>query len=103
MILVRKSTVADFFAGHPLCYVSDNFTPAAFVSHHAATVPRTGLYDELPTVFPKVLAKPALSAIEIVSGKPRWVQVWADPRCPPNRPGEGSSVTLSGRASFSAS
>jgi hypothetical protein len=30
-----KTTVADLFADHPLCYVSDNFTPAAFVSHAA--------------------------------------------------------------------
>ena len=28
-----KTTVADMFADHPLTYVSDNFTPAAFVSH----------------------------------------------------------------------
>jgi len=31
-----KTTVADMFAGHPLCYRSDNFTPAAFVSHATA-------------------------------------------------------------------
>lgn len=30
-----KTTVADMFVGHVLCYRSDKFTPAAFVSHAA--------------------------------------------------------------------
>jgi hypothetical protein len=59
-----KTTVADFFAGHPLCYVSDNFTPAAFVSH-AATVPRGQLanVDLLPRIRHKVLLTPELASI----------------------------------------
>ncbi len=34
-----KTTVADMFAGHPLYYRSDNFTPAAFVNHAANRSP----------------------------------------------------------------
>ena len=38
-----KTTVADLFVGHPRCYLSDNFTPAAFVSH-AANVKKAFLF-----------------------------------------------------------
>src|SRR2546427_2640168 len=59
-----KPTVADFFDGHSLCYRSDNFTPAAFVSH-AASVSRGQLanVDLLPTIKQKVLVTPELAPI----------------------------------------
>lgn len=59
-----KTTVADMFADHPACYVSDNFTPAAFVSH-AASVPRGELskVDLLPRIKHKVLVTPELAPI----------------------------------------
>jgi len=59
-----KTTVADFFAGHPLSYVSDNFTPAAFVSH-AANVSRDQLdkVDLLPRIKHKLLVTPELAPI----------------------------------------
>lgn len=59
-----KTTVTDFFSGHPLCYFSDNFTPAAFVSH-AANVARGALanVDLLPRIRHKVLVTPELAPI----------------------------------------
>jgi len=59
-----KTTVADMFAGHPLCYRSDNFTPAAFVSH-AANRSRAALdkVDLLPRIKHKVLVTPELATI----------------------------------------
>jgi len=59
-----KTTVADFFVGHELCYRSDNFTPAAFVSH-AANVPREKLdkVDLLPRIKHKLLVTPELAPI----------------------------------------
>src|SRR5215471_16039871 len=51
-----KTTVADMFAGHPLCYRSDNFTPAAFVSHAANRKPKDlARVDLLPRIRYKVL------------------------------------------------
>jgi hypothetical protein len=70
-----KTTVADMFAdsaitvkdgdeSHPLVYLSDNFTPAAFVSH-AANVPRDKLdkVDLLPRIKHKLLVTPELAPI----------------------------------------
>ena len=59
-----KTTVADMFAGHPLCYRSDNFTPAAFVSH-AANRSEQALrkVDLLPRIKHKVLVTPELATI----------------------------------------
>jgi hypothetical protein len=59
-----KTTVADMFADHGLTYVSDNFTPAAFVSH-AANVSRGELanVDLLPRIRHKVLITPELAPI----------------------------------------
>ena len=55
-----KTTVADMFADHPLTYVSDNFTPAAFVSH-ATNISRGDLetVDLLPRIRHKVFITPA--------------------------------------------
>jgi hypothetical protein len=52
------------FAGHPLCYRSDNFTPAAFVSH-ATNQRREDLakVDLLPRIRHKVLVTPELATI----------------------------------------
>ncbi|MFQ5961139.1 MAG: hypothetical protein ACE5MG_07065 [Candidatus Methylomirabilales bacterium] len=45
-----KTTVADLFADHDLTYLSDNFTPAAFVSHAANVSPKAlDKVDLLPT------------------------------------------------------
>lgn len=59
-----KATVADMFTGHSLCYRSDNFTPAAFVSH-AANRSREALakVDLLPRIKHKVLVTPELATI----------------------------------------
>jgi hypothetical protein len=59
-----KTTVADMFAGHALCYRSDNFTPAAFVSH-ATNQRREDLakVDLLPRIRHKVLVTPELATI----------------------------------------
>ncbi len=59
-----KTTVAGMLADHPLCYVSDNFTPASFVSH-AANVARNQLaqVDLLPRIRHKVLVTPELAPI----------------------------------------
>lgn len=64
-----KTTVADMFAGATvgsdlLCYRSDNFTPAAFVSH-AANVRRERLpqVDLLPRLRHRVLVTPELALI----------------------------------------
>lgn len=59
-----KTTVADMFAGHSLCYRSDNFTPASFVSH-AANRSRAALdkVDLLPRIKHKVLVTPELATI----------------------------------------
>jgi len=59
-----KTTVVELFAGHPQCYLSDNFTPAAFVSH-AASVPRQALanVDLLPRIQHKVLLTPELAIL----------------------------------------
>jgi len=59
-----KTTVADMFAGHPLCYRSDNFTPAAFVSHAANRSPEAlKKVDLLPRIRHKVLVTPELGTI----------------------------------------
>jgi hypothetical protein len=52
------------FAGHALCYRSDNFTPAAFVSH-ATNQRRDDLakVDLLPRIRHKVLVTPELATI----------------------------------------
>jgi hypothetical protein len=57
-----RTTVADMFADHPLTYVSDNFTPASFVSH-AANVSRKELeaVDLLPRIKHKVLITPEMA------------------------------------------
>jgi hypothetical protein len=59
-----KTTVADMFAGHSLCYRSDNFTPAAFVSH-ATNQRREDLakVDLLPRIRHKVLVTPELATV----------------------------------------
>lgn len=59
-----KTTTASLFMGHELCYVSDNFTPAAFVSH-AANVPKTKLaqVDLLPRIRHRLLLTPELAPI----------------------------------------
>jgi hypothetical protein len=59
-----KTPVADMFADHPLTYISDNFTPAAFVSH-AANVSRKDLeeVDLLPRIKHKVLITPEMAPI----------------------------------------
>lgn len=70
-----KTTVADMFAdadvtvkdgeaSHPLVYLSDNFTPAAFVSH-AANVTRKKLLrvDLLPRIKHKLMVTPELAPI----------------------------------------
>ena len=59
-----KTTVADMFADHPLTYVSDSFTPAAFVSH-ATNVSRSQLesVDLLPRIQHKVFITPELAPI----------------------------------------
>src|SRR5262249_52649738 len=59
-----KTTVADMFADHPLCYRSDNFTPASFVSH-AATIKRADLaaVDLLPKIQHKVMVTPKMAPI----------------------------------------
>jgi len=59
-----KTTVADMFAGHPLCYRSDNFTPAAFVSHAAnRSAKALEKVDLLPRIKHKVLVTPELATI----------------------------------------
>ena len=59
-----KTTVADMFAGHPLCYRSDNFTPAAFVSHASNKKPAAlAKVDLLPRIRHKVLVTPELATI----------------------------------------
>jgi hypothetical protein len=52
------------FADHPISYLSDNFTPASFVSH-AASVKRLALkkVDLLPRIQHKVLVTPELAPI----------------------------------------
>jgi hypothetical protein len=59
-----KTTVANMFVGHALTYPSDNFSPAAFVSH-AANVARAELanVDLLPRIRYKVLITPELAPI----------------------------------------
>jgi hypothetical protein len=59
-----KTTVADMFVGHPLCYRSDNFTPAAFVSHAAnRSAKALDKVDLLPRIKHKVLVTPELATI----------------------------------------
>jgi hypothetical protein len=59
-----KTTVADLFADHKVAYVSDNFTPASFVSH-AANVTSKNLekVDLLPRIKHKLLVTPELAPI----------------------------------------
>jgi len=71
---VGKSTTAEMFTdikvnGKPLSYVSDNFTPSAFVSH-AAKVKASELakIDLLPRIQHKLLVTPELAPI--FRGKP---------------------------------
>jgi hypothetical protein len=69
-----KTTVASMFegttfAGEPLCYRSDKFTPAAFVSQSAqATAKKLKEVDLLPRIKHKVLLTPELSTV--FRGKP---------------------------------
>src|SRR5215831_6982014 len=64
-----KTTVASMFEGatvngEPLCYRSDKFTPAAFVSQSAkATKKQLTQVDLLPRIKHKVLLTPELSTI----------------------------------------
>lgn len=64
-----KTTVASMFEkalinGRPLCYRSDKFTPAAFVSHSAkATKKELAEVDLLPKIKDRVLLTPELSTI----------------------------------------
>src|SRR3990172_3902192 len=59
-----KTTVADMFAGHRLCYRSDNFTPASFVSHAAnRSAKDLQKVDLLPRIKHKVLVTPELATI----------------------------------------
>lgn len=64
-----KTTVANMFDGamvngEVLCYRSDKFTPAAFVSHSArASRKQLGEIDLLPRIRHKVLLTPELSTI----------------------------------------
>ena len=59
-----KTTVLEMFARHDLCYVSDSFTPASFVTH-AASVEREALkdIDLLPRIQGKVLVTPELAPV----------------------------------------
>lgn len=59
-----KTTVAEFFTDHKATYISDDFTPAAFVSQ-AASVKRKDLagVDLLPRIRHKVLITPELATI----------------------------------------
>jgi len=69
-----KTTVASMFEGATvkgkvLCYRTDNFTPAAFVSHSAkATKKQLQEIDLLPRIRDKVLLTPELATI--FRGKP---------------------------------
>lgn len=57
-----KTTVADMFADHPMCYRSDNFTPAAFVSQAANRTPQQlARIDLLPRIRHKVIVTPELA------------------------------------------
>ncbi len=59
-----KTTVINMFSSHPLCYRSDNFTPAAFVSHAAnRTMTDLGKTDLLPRIRHRVLVTPELAPI----------------------------------------
>jgi hypothetical protein len=63
-----KTTVATMFGGS-MCYRSDKFTPAAFVSHSAkATQAQLNSIDLLPRIQHKVLNTPELSTM--FRGKP---------------------------------
>jgi|RhiMethySRZTD1v2_1073278.scaffolds.fasta_scaffold454199_2 hypothetical protein len=69
-----KTTVADLFADHPLCYVSDNFTPASFVSHAATrSSKQLASVDLLPRIKHKVLVTPELAPIFRVKSGPCWI------------------------------
>lgn len=59
-----KTTVAHMFADHPLTYVTDNFTPASFVSD-AANVSRKDLeeVDLLPRIKHRVLITPEMAPV----------------------------------------
>jgi hypothetical protein len=59
-----KTTVVNMFTDHARSYVSDNFTPAAFVSH-SANVSRQALseIDLLPRIKHKVLLTPELAPV----------------------------------------
>lgn len=60
-----KTTVLEMFADHDICYTSDEFTPASFVSH-AASVERKALeetVDLLPRIRHKVLITPELAPV----------------------------------------
>ena len=59
-----KTTTASLFMGHELTYLSDNFTPAAFVSH-AANVGKAKLaeVDLLPRIRHRVLITPELAPL----------------------------------------
>jgi len=76
-----KTTVAEMFADEavtittPLCYVSDHFTPASFVSH-AAKVKKEDLekQDLLPRIKHKVLITPELAPLFRAGKKDELVQ-----------------------------
>jgi hypothetical protein len=59
-----KTTVADLFADHALCYISDSFTAAAFVSHAAnRTTEDLEAVDLLPRIRHKMLVTPELAPV----------------------------------------
>ncbi len=59
-----KTTVANIIARHPICYVSDKFTTAAFVSQSANVKAKDlSKVDLLPRIKHKVLVTPELAPI----------------------------------------
>lgn len=59
-----KTTVASLFDGHPRVYRSDDFTPAAFVSHSAAaSAKQLDKIDLLPKIKGKVLVTPEMAPV----------------------------------------
>jgi hypothetical protein len=59
-----KTTVAEMFADHPMTKVSDNFTPAAFVSQAAnRTARQLNNVDLLPRIRHKLFITPELAPV----------------------------------------
>lgn len=60
----EKTTVLSLFYGHDLTYLSDDFTPKAFVSHSANVKKEDlGEIDLLPKIRNKVLISPELAPL----------------------------------------